>query len=229
MASNSGGAAPQNKATPAVTRSSKQGCFSANNNIRPARTTVTLSLNQHGINGYGAPHRNVMRAEYAYATTNVQLQHSKGENISLASNSFKEVVALPEVARWKAASNKEMGSLRAHKLYDLVPITSIPPGQKTISSRWVYKIKADNSFKGRVVVPAWGKVSGRDFMEAFPSGLCDSEHPHSARYGGRRKGGWSGCSAFRQCFSRRTSRRTCGLRWPRDTRLRMKRRELHRQ
>ena len=45
-------------------------------------------------------------------------------------------MALPEAICWKAASDKEMESLRANKVYDLVPTTSIPTGQKAISSRW---------------------------------------------------------------------------------------------
>lgn len=53
-----------------------------------------------------------------------------------------------------------MESLPAHKVYHLVPITSISPGQKAISSQWVYIIKVDNSFKGRVVVQGWGQVGG---------------------------------------------------------------------
>lgn len=55
-------------------------------------------------------------------------------------------MAFPEAARSKAASDKEMESLRPHEIYDLVPITSIPPRKKAISSPWVYNIKADNSF-----------------------------------------------------------------------------------
>ena len=57
-------------------------------------------------------------------------------------------MALPEAARWKAALDKKIESLRARKVYDLVPITFIPTGQKAISSRWVYTIKADNSLRG---------------------------------------------------------------------------------
>ena len=110
-------------------------------------------------------------AEYAYASTNVQLQRSEGEKILIIPNTFKEAMALPEAARCKAASDKEMESLRAHKVYDLVPITSIPTEQKSIGSRWVYKIKGDNSFKGRVVVQAWGQVSGRDCGGTF-SPVC---------------------------------------------------------
>ena len=93
-------------------------------------------------------------AEHSYAATNVQLKSSEGEKVLIIPNTFKEAMALPEAARWKAASDKEIESLRAHKVYDLVLITSIPTGQKAMSSRWVYKIKADKSFKGRVVVQA---------------------------------------------------------------------------
>ena len=41
-----------------------------------------------------------------------------------------------------------MENLRAHNIYDLVPITYIPTGKKAISLRWVYTIKADNSLRG---------------------------------------------------------------------------------
>ena len=106
-------------------------------------------------------------AEHSYAATNVQLKSSEGEKVLIIPNTFKEAMALPEAARWKAASDKEIESLRAHKVYDLVLITSIPTGQKAMSSRWVYKIKADKSFKGRVVVQAWDQLSGRDCGGTF--------------------------------------------------------------
>ena len=107
--------------------------------------------------------------EYAYAATNVQLQHSEGEEALLIPYTFKEAMALPAAARWKAASYKEMRSLRAHKVNHRVSFTSIPTGPKAISSRWVYKIKADNSFKGCVVAEVWGQGTGRDCGEMFVS------------------------------------------------------------
>ena len=106
-------------------------------------------------------------AEYSYAATNVQIQRLEGAKVLIIPNTFKEAMALPEAARWKAVSDKDMESLRAHKVYDLLPTTSIPIGQKAISSRWVYKIKADKSFRGHVVVHRWGHVSGRDCGGTF--------------------------------------------------------------
>ena len=59
---------------------------------------------------------------------------------------------LPAKTQWKAASDKEMASLKKNNVYTLLPVTSVPAGHKIIGSRWVYKAKADNSHKGRVVV-----------------------------------------------------------------------------
>lgn len=167
MASNSGGAAPQHQVTPALTRSGSRAA-SALLTTATLRGLQQLCLYTNTALPDMAHYMEMLTyAEYAYAATNVQLQRSEGEKVLIVPNTFKEAMALPEAARWKAASDKEMESLRAHKVYELVPITSIPPGQKAISSRWVYKIKADDSFKGRVVVQAWGQVSGRDCGGTF--------------------------------------------------------------
>ena len=45
-----------------------------------------------------------------------------------------------------------MENLQKSNVYTVLPATSVPAGHKTIGSRWVYKAKADNSHKGRVVV-----------------------------------------------------------------------------
>ena len=44
-----------------------------------------------------------------------------------------------------------MASLKKN-VYTFLPVASVPAGHKIIGSRWVYKVKADNSRKGRVVV-----------------------------------------------------------------------------
>ena len=43
-----------------------------------------------------------------------------------------------------------------------MPATAVPAGHKIVGSRWVYKVKADKSYKGRVVVLGWGQVPGID-------------------------------------------------------------------
>ena len=44
-----------------------------------------------------------------------------------------------------------MTSLKNNNVYILLPVTSVPARHKIIGSGWVYKVKADNSHKGRVV------------------------------------------------------------------------------
>ena len=80
---------------------------------------------------------------------------------------FKEAMTLPAKAHWKAASYKEVASLKKNNVYTLVPATAVPTRHKTIGSRWVYKVKADKSYKGRVVVLGSGQVLGVDCGGAF--------------------------------------------------------------
>ena len=104
--------------------------------------------------------------EYACATTNVQ-RHSVGEKMEVIPNTFKEAMTLPAKAHWKAASDKKAASLKKNNVYSLVPATAVPAGHKVIGSRWVYKVKADKSYKGRVVVLGWGQVPGVDYGGTF--------------------------------------------------------------
>ena len=104
--------------------------------------------------------------EYAYAATIVQ-SCSAGENAEITSNTFKEAMTLPAKAQGKAASGKEMASLKNNYVYTLLPAASVPAGHKIIGSRWAYKVKADKSHKGRVVVLGWGQLPGIDCNSTF--------------------------------------------------------------
>ena len=97
--------------------------------------------------------------EYACAMTNVQ-RYSVGEKMEVIPKTSKEVMTLPAKAQWKAASDKEVASLKKNNVYTLVPVTAVPADHKIIGSRWVYKVKADKSYKGQVVVLGWGQVPG---------------------------------------------------------------------
>ena len=49
-------------------------------------------------------------------------------------NAFKEAMTLPQAARWKVASAKEIADLEKHGVYELVPITSVPNGRKVVGT-----------------------------------------------------------------------------------------------
>ena len=116
-------------------------------------------------------------AEYAYATTNAQLKsRSEGEKVVVIPNTFEEAMGLPEAALWKAASDRETTSQDQQHVYDLVPSTSIPTGQKSVGSRWVLELKADTTFKGRPVVQGWGQVKGVNCSGTFAP-VCRIQNP----------------------------------------------------
>ena len=82
-------------------------------------------------------------------------------------NTFKEAMGLPQTARWKAASDREITSLEKQGVYELVPITAVPAGQRVIGTQWVNKVKADGTYKNRLVVQGWSQVPGIDCGGTF--------------------------------------------------------------
>ena len=107
-------------------------------------------------------------AEYAYVSTASAGSHSGGGGNKLkVPNTFKEVMILPQAARWKAVADKEIVSLKKHSVYELVPASSVRAGQKVVGSPWVNKTKADNLFKSRLVVLGWAQVPGIDCGGTF--------------------------------------------------------------
>ena len=50
-------------------------------------------------------------------------------------NIFKEAMTLPAKAHCKAASDKEVASLKNNNVYTLVLATAVPAGHKIIGSR----------------------------------------------------------------------------------------------
>ena len=89
--------------------------------------------------------------KYVYAATNVQ-SLSVEEKSETIPETFKQSMTLLTKLEWKTTSDKEVGSLTKNDIHTLLPATSVPTAHKIIGRRWVYKVKADDSRKGRVVV-----------------------------------------------------------------------------
>ena len=51
-----------------------------------------------------------------------------------------------------------MDRLEELRVFTLVPRKTVPTGAKIYKPQWVFKIKADNSHKARLVVSGWGQV-----------------------------------------------------------------------
>ena len=76
-------------------------------------------------------------------------------------------MSLPQAARWKAAADKEIASLKKHGVYGLEPASSVPAGHKVVGSRWVNKIKANDLCKSHLVVLGWVQIPGIDYGGTF--------------------------------------------------------------
>ena len=64
-------------------------------------------------------------AEVAYTRTNTQSRLFGGGIIGPCPKNLQGAIGLPQVARWKAASDKEIASLENHVVFKLVAITSV--------------------------------------------------------------------------------------------------------
>eukprot|EP00903_Cladosiphon_okamuranus_P017600 g16211.t1 len=104
--------------------------------------------------------------EYAYITETSAQANPDPASISLP-DTFKEAKASSHSAQWIAAMNKELASLKANNVYDLIPRTAVPAGYKVIGSRWVFKVKSDYTFKARVVCQGYAQRPGIDCGATF--------------------------------------------------------------
>ena len=109
-------------------------------------------------------HRDGMHrfAEFAYAASNTQLHSHSPPGTVTVPESYQEAMELPEAELWKEAAQKEIKSLQDLKVYTLVPKSNVPKGQNGICSKWVFKVKTDNTYKARLVAQGWNQVHGRD-------------------------------------------------------------------
>lgn len=80
-----------------------------------------------------------------------------------------EALSSPEKEKWVDAMEKEMHSIKANEVWELV---KLPEGKKTVGCKWVFKRKldADGSIerhKARLVAKGYSQQQGLDYDETF--------------------------------------------------------------
>lgn len=100
----------------------------------------------------------------AVATGLAQLEANTPKN-------WKEAMASPDAAKWKAAAEKEIQGCEQMNVWDLVPRSSVPKHQ-IISSKWVFKVKTDSNgkiekYKARLTPRGFEQIEGINFSETF--------------------------------------------------------------
>ena len=73
-------------------------------------------------------------------------------------------MGLLQAARWKAALDKEFASLEKYDVFEWVPITAIA---KLVGTSWVFNIKVDSTYKGRMVIQGFPRILGVDCGDTF--------------------------------------------------------------
>jgi hypothetical protein len=86
-------------------------------------------------------------------------QTSRQWNLGKAPLSFAEACARPDAHVWRAAMDREIGSLREMRAFAECPL---PPGKKPLDLKWVYDYKTDSD--GNIIV---GKEKARLVAQGF--------------------------------------------------------------
>lgn len=86
--------------------------------------------------------------------------------------SYAEAVTGPDAENWKKAIRAEMDSLEKNETWKFVN-KARAKGRKILSNRWVFKKKADGTFKARLVARGF-EQGDLDFSEIFSPVVSDS-------------------------------------------------------
>ena len=83
-------------------------------------------------------------------------------------DSVKAAMECGEAEFWKKAMDDEMASIVKNSVFEL---TDLPPGRKTIGSKWIFKRKLESNknvrFKARLVAQGYAQEKGIDYSETF--------------------------------------------------------------
>lgn len=90
-------------------------------------------------------------------------------NIDYEPRNYREAVTSVNKSHWEQAMKEELSSIEENRTWTLL---DLPPGRKSIGSKWVYKIKHDDQgrvakYKARLVAQGFTQIYGLDYDEVF--------------------------------------------------------------
>ena len=78
-----------------------------------------------------------------------------------------EALQRPDAAHWWEAMCKEFENLNKRNVGDLFKKSDVPKDRRLVGNRWVFKLKADGTYRARTVAKGFSQIPGVDFTENF--------------------------------------------------------------
>src|SRR5712672_2421580 len=78
--------------------------------------------------------------------------------------SYAKAMKSVDAKLWSDACQYEIDALHKNNTWEL---TKLPPGRKTIKSKWVFKLKADGCYRTHLVAKGFTQIPGIDYDETF--------------------------------------------------------------
>src|SRR5712675_2403662 len=78
--------------------------------------------------------------------------------------SYTEAMESVDSKQWSDACQYEIDALHKNNTWELV---DIPPGRKSIKSKWMFKLKSDGRYRVRLVAKGFTQIPGIDYDETF--------------------------------------------------------------
>lgn len=111
------------------------------------------------------PSRRLLEAAgKAYFT---QSSHRSTDHEMTTPLTFAEATSGPDAPKWWDAIHQEFRSLIDHGTWEKVSRKEVPAGYRIIGCKWVFKVKANNTLKARLVIKGYRQKKDIDYHETF--------------------------------------------------------------
>jgi len=78
--------------------------------------------------------------------------------------SYTEAIKSVDAKQWNDACQYKIDALHKNDTWELI---DLPPGRKSIKSKWVFKLKADGCYRACLVAKGFMQIPGIDYNETL--------------------------------------------------------------
>ena len=86
---------------------------------------------------------------------------------------FAEAMASPNCEKWLKAIKLELQNMKKHEVWKIVKLSTMLANCRMVGCKWVFKIKADGTYRAHLVAQGFSQVPGVDFTKNFAPVMND--------------------------------------------------------